>query len=190
LLTPAEYEDYELRTSGAGDWTSEIAGFEGTEDEWRSVAKLTKQRDDAVKEVNRQFHDKLINQDALKEAVKGLNAQLASARKETLGPERAAEVERGSSGEYRQLRAVLQRYEMDSALAARAYEIQQTAMTHANELRKDQNVDPEIRRAALEAIRQETERTLAETLGPKVLATYQKYDRGWFEKLGGAGDAK
>jgi hypothetical protein len=190
LLTPAEYEDYELRNSRAGDWASGLAGFEATEDEWRSVGRLIKQHDDAVRQVNRQFSGESFEKKALTEAVQKLNTELASARKEALGPERAAEVERASSGDYYQLRAVLQRYDMDTQLAARAYEIQQTAMKHANELRQDQNLPPEIREATLEAIRQETERTLAETLGNKAFATYQKHDRGWFKRLGNSGEAK
>lgn len=190
LLTPAEHEEYELRKSGAGNWSTGLAGTEVTKDEWLSVARLVRQRDEVAGELSRQLRDKLINQDAFNESTKKLNAELASARKDALGPERAAEVERGWSGDYQQLRAVLQRYDMDSQVAARAYEIQQTALAHANELRKDQNMAPELRRATLEAIRQETERTLAQTLGQKAFATYQKYDRGWFMRLGGPGDAK
>ena len=60
-------------------------------------------------------------------------------------------------------------------------------MKQADALRSDKSIDASARDAAMLAIRQETERTLAQTMGAKVFATYQKYDEGWFGRLQGRG---
>ena len=187
LLTAQEFGEYELRSSGAANWAWNAAGFEPTEDEWRQVAQLQKQRDDALAELNANKATTDAEKKARAERMQRLNDQLNQARDGVLGPERAAEYARASDREFRQVRTVTQKYGLDDAVATQVYELQRVAMKQADALRGDKSMDATARDAAMLAIRRETERTLAQTMGAKAFATYQKYDQGWFGRLQGRG---
>jgi len=184
LLTPEEFSEFELRNSNGANWAWGASGFEPTQDEWRQVAKLQKQHNDVLTELNT---NKPANEDEKKARAaetQRLNDELAKAREAALGPERAAEYARASDRDYRQVRTVLQKFGLEDTLAREVYELQRIAMKQADALRNDKSFDAEARSAALAAVQQETERTLAQTMGSKAFNTYKKYDEGWFGRLG------
>jgi hypothetical protein len=112
-----------------------------------------------------------------------MEAELNAAMKSALGAERFAEFQLASNSDYQQTKRITDRYELPESLAQQAYELQRTAAAHAEAVGADANLTPEARLSALAAIRKETERALATTLGPKVFGTYQEYHGGWLQNL-------
>ena len=184
ILTPEEFEEYELRSSNAAHWANIAVGFEPTEDEWRAVARLQKERDDEAAKLKSPKTATEAEKVARASELQRLTDQLAEARTAALGTERAALYDRGIDRDYQQVREVIQRYGLEDEVANQVYELQREAMKQANALRKDSLIDPSVRDETLAAIQQETERTLEQTMGSKAFSTYQKYDNGWFDRLG------
>jgi len=185
LLTPEEFSEYELRSSNAANWAGNATGFEPTEGEWRQVTKLQKQHNDALEGLNASKPANDEEKKARAAETQRLNDELAKVRDAALGPARAAEYARANDRDFRQVSKVIQKYGLDDAVARQVYELQRIAMKQADALRNDKSFDADARNAALTAIQQETERTLAQTMGAKAFNTYKKYDEGWFGRLGG-----
>ncbi|MFO1512339.1 MAG: hypothetical protein U1F83_05395 [Verrucomicrobiota bacterium] len=199
LLSPEEYLEYRLRGSSAGSWAGNLQGFETTETEWRAVARLKLDYEDALKqafpetdEVAGAFANRYgtplpppdaSEASAQEEVRRQMQAELEAAMKSTLGAERFAEYELASNSDYQRTKRIIERYQLSETLAKRAYELQHTAAAHARATRADANLSDEARASALAAIRQETERALATTLGAKVFNTYQEYHGDWLKQL-------
>ncbi len=199
LLSPEEYLEYRLRGSSAGSWAGNLQGFETTETEWRAVARLKLDYEDALKqafpetdEVAGGFANRYgtplpppdaTEASAQKEVRRQMQVELEAAMKSTLGAERFAEYELASNSDYQQTKRITERFQLPESLAKQAYEVQRTAAAHAETTRTDANLSAEARASALAAIRQETERALAATLGSKVFNTYQEYHGDWLKQL-------
>jgi hypothetical protein len=185
LLTTEEFSEYELRSAGAASWAAGATGFEPTEAEWRQVTKLQKQRDDALAEMDANKPANDAEKKARAEATQRLNEEYNKSRDSILGPERAAELTPPHDRDYRQVLTVTKRFGLDDAVAMQVYELQRVAMQQATALRNNKSIEADSREAAMQAIRRETERTLAQAMGARAFATYQKYDEGWFSRLQG-----
>ena len=197
-LSPEEYLEYRLRNSPAGNWARNLAGFEATETEWRAVAQLKLEHQEALKsafpgsgEASEAFARRyglsdlpnFAESSGQEEVRRQLQAELDAATKAALGPERWAEYELAESSDYQQTRRITDRYQLPESLAQQAYELQRAAAAHAQAMRDDVGLSAEARASALAAIRQETERALAATLGSKVFSTYQEYHGNWLQQL-------
>jgi len=197
-LSPEEYREYRLRNSPAGNWSRNLAGFETTETEWRAVAQLKLEYQEALEkafpqppELDYAFARRYglsattgsAEASAQAEVRRQLQAELDAATKTALGPGRWAEYELAQSADYQQTRRITERYQLPASLAQQAYELQRTAAAHAQATRTDADLSAEARASALAAIRQETERALAATLGSKVFNTYQEYHGNWLQQL-------
>jgi|GEM_PF-543301 len=198
LLTPEELLEYRLRNTGAGGWARNLSGFEATETEWRAVARLKLEYQEALQhafpetpgmdEAFARRYGLPASPDSAAAAAQAelrrqMQAELEAATKAALGPARSAEYELAQSSDYQQARRIIERYQLPETLAQQAYELQRTAVTLAQATRNDANLSAEARASALAAIRQETERTLAATLGSKVFNTYQEYHGNWLKQL-------
>jgi hypothetical protein len=191
LLSPEEFLEYRLRDSSAGNWANRLPGFETTETEWRAVAQLKLEHQEALQKMAPELDEAFMNRygkgesDArdAKEVRRQMQAELDATMKSTLGPERFAEYELASNSDYQQTKRIIDRYQLPETLAKQAYELQRTAATHAQATLADANLSATARASALAAIRQETERALATTLGSKVFNTYQEYHGDWLKQL-------
>ena len=197
LMSPEEYLEYRRRNSPAGSWARSLGGFEATETEWRAVAQLKLEYEDALQEAfpNAAEMDETFahryrawipngSQGVAQEDVRRkMQAELNAAIKSALGTERFTEYQLASNSDYQQTKRIIDRYELPESLAKQAYELQRAATVHAEALGADANLTSEARLSALAAIRKETERALATTLGPKVFSTYQEYHGGWLKGL-------
>ena len=197
LMSPEEFLEYRLRDSSAGHWGGNLPGFESTETEWRAVSRLKLDYEEALRkalppspEMDETFARRYglpvpnASETARREEVlQQMAAELNKAMKSALGTERFAEYQLASSSDYQQTKLIIDRYELPESLARQAYELQRTASTHAEATSTDVSLTPEARLNALAAIRKETERALATTLGPKVFSTYQEYHGGWLQNL-------
>jgi hypothetical protein len=180
LFTPEEYEEFQLRTAGAAQWAESLADFQPTETEWREVTKLqlefesqqTRLANDEPGDQQRGVHEK------------ELRDSLNAAIKEKLGAERFAQFELASNNEFQEARKITQRYGLPESAARETAEVQRAVVAQVQQLRDDPNISPDARQTALQAIQRETERTLAQTLGPKAFATYKQYSGAWLGELG------
>jgi len=198
LLSPEEQSEYDLRHSGAANWAANLAGFEPTEDEWRTVAKLTKEADDARAKLGPAMDPQMMQRyglappaatpDAALTAadrdaqLQALKASQDAAMQAALG-DRFAEYQRASDGDYQQLMRVTQRLGLGDDVANDVFAMRQAALQQADAVRGNANLPPETQQAALNAIQQQTMQALQQTLGADALPIYQQYGGQWLQQL-------
>jgi hypothetical protein len=180
LLTPEEFQEYTLRNSSGARWAASLSGFEPTENEWRAVAGLQTEFQNARSELG---GAQLADAERASRASE-MQTVLNQTIKETLGAERFAQYELAGDGDYQQTRRITKRYSLPDSVARQASEIQKAVVASVNQVRANQSLSPEAQQSALVAIRQETERALTEVLGQKVFGTYREYNGGWLQQLG------
>jgi hypothetical protein len=198
LLSPEEQSEYDLRRSGAANWAANLAGFEPTEDEWRTVAKLTKDADDARAKLGPAMDPQMMQRYGLappaampdpllsaadREAqLQAIKASQDAAMQAALG-DRFAEYQRASDGDYQQLMRVTQRLGMSDDVANDVFAMRQAALQQADAVRGNASLPPETQQAALNAIQQQTMQALQQTLGVDALPIYQQYGGQWLQQL-------
>jgi hypothetical protein len=197
LMSPEEFLEFRLRDSSAGNWARNLPGFEPTETEWRAVAQLKLEYAEAWEkafpngpDVDSRFaHRYGLPAPGGSEAAaqRGLRqqmeAELNAAMKSALGADRFDAYQLAANPDYQHTKRIIDRYELPESLARQAYELQRAAVAHAEAVGADANLTDGARLSALAAVRQETERALAATLGPKVFGTYQEYRGDWLKHL-------
>ena len=168
ILTPQEFEDYQLRLSQTSMMMRmQLASFEPNEQEFRDIFKLQKEFDNEYGAMGMGFSDE---PDKAAKAKKELNEQM----KVILGAERYADYERSQDHVYQGIAKVAQREGLPKEAGIKVYDMKKVAEIEANKVRADTALSAEQRKAALEAIRVETERAMGQVLGPKALESYQK----------------
>jgi hypothetical protein len=179
LLTPGELAELQLRESDVADWTGNLPGFEPTEDEWRSLTGLRSQYEESQRELG---NADLIDEERAARQNE-LQAGFDSAVQAALTPDQFARYQLANNDQYQSLHNVTQRYGLPDSVATESLGVQQTAQVQAAQVRANSNLSPEAQQAALNAIQQETERTLSQILGGKVLSTYKEYGGDWLTGL-------
>ena len=168
ILTPLELEDYQLRLSQTSMMMRmQLAGFEPNEQEFRDIFKLRKQFDDENGAMGMGLSE---DNDKKKTAQKELNDQV----KEILGADRYADYERAQDFTYQAIAKVVQRQGLPRGAGIKVYDMKKVAEDAARKVHEDKSLSTEQRKVALEAVRNETERSLGEILGPSGMETYQK----------------
>jgi hypothetical protein len=179
LLTPDELAELQLRESNEANWAGNLSGFDPTEDEWRAVTQLQlKQAGDQS-----QLADPDLSNEQRTALQNGMQADFDQALEAALGSDRYAQYQLANNAEFQAVRDVTQRYGLPDDIAAQAYQAQKDAMAAAEQVRNSQDLSPDARQAALTAIQQETERNLAQILGPDVMPTYKEYRGDWITGL-------
>ncbi len=179
LLTPDELAELQLRESNEAGWAGNLSGFETTEDEWRAVTQLRLDFD----EDQRQLANPDLGNEQRTALQNELQANFDQAVKSALGSDRSAQYQLANNAEFQAVRDVTQRYGLPDDIAAQAYQVQKDAVVAAEQVRNNPDISPDARQAALTAIQQETERNLAQILGPDVLPTYKEYRGDWITGL-------
>jgi hypothetical protein len=179
LLTPEELAKLQLRESDVANWAASLPGFNPTEDEWRSLTQLRSQFEasqNAPAGPDLTDEQRAAQQDEVQ-------SNFVNSVQEALGSDRFAQYQLANNDQYQALRNVAQRYGLPDSVAAQGLNVQQTAQAAANQVRANSNLSPEDQQAALNAIQQETEQTLSQILGVKVLSTYKEYGGDWLTGL-------
>jgi hypothetical protein len=153
LLTPEEFEEYQLRTSDKTNVRYELADMNVSEDEVRAIARAK------------------------------MKPGSADAIKELLGPDRYAEYQRATDWKYLQALRVTDRFDLPAATAVQVYQMHLQVEAQAKSVRADANRSADERQEILKAMQAETERALSETLGPNVFKTYHRYGGAWITDL-------
>jgi len=174
LLTAEEYDEFTLRRSTEARWADQAFAFEPTETEWRAVARLRNDFEKVRKELPQDESEET------KATLEKMEQELEGTIAGTLGSDRYAEFKRGVDSAFIETFRVMKRHGLPQEVAIQVFNIRQEAQMHAEEVQK---LAPEERETLLRAIRQETENTLANTLSPRVLATYMEYAGGWIKGL-------
>src|SRR5713101_1533255 len=185
ILTPEELEEFNLRNSStANNLRAQMSGFTPTEEEFRKIFRLQKTFES---EINKGFDatdDKQmeIKARAQDEAQNALNDEL----KKVLGDQRYAEYQRAQSGDYRTLTQMADRFELPADVAGKVYDMKQEVERQVQKIDANPNLTDEQRQKVLAAIAQETDRSVAQAMGPNAFRAYQKTAPPWLQGLNNA----
>src|ERR1043166_2958078 len=164
MLTPQEFEDYQLRLSStAMMMRMQLDGFNPSEQEFRDVFKLQKAFDDQFSVGGIGFGSDKDERDKRMTAQKELDDKI----KGTLGEQRFAEYQREKDFEYKAISKVAERQGLPKDAAVKVYDMKKVAQEQVQSVQNDRTLSPEQRQATLKAVRAETEKSIAETLGQK-----------------------
>jgi len=179
LLTPEEALQYDLRTSStASNTRQQLQGFDPTEEEFVSIFKLRKALDDeyGLNPGN--------NADAERSGPQKAEMQMKEQIKQTLGPQRFADYEMALEPGFQQTYIAVKQAGLGTTEARQIYVMKQVVQEQAARIRNDQGLAADQRSAALETIRQETERSIQALLGDK---GWQQFSQGisarWLNRL-------
>jgi hypothetical protein len=184
LLTPAELEDYLMRTSPIINRLRQPLSFmDATEAEFR-----------ALYQIHQQFADLLyppagIGGDFgadLRQQRSEAQAKIAAQTRAALGEERYAEFVRTSSNEFMQLTMVAARENLPAGSAVRAYNAREEAAKESWRIMEDRALDNDQKRAALTALAQTATTQLIAALGPNAGNTYAK-SASWLRTISSGG---
>lgn len=172
LLTADEMAEYKLRNSRFVDSVLQLPGFEAGEAEVKEIVRLKEQLAGTA-ELKEPNVDARITQRG------GAEKETQESLKTLLGPERFAQYQRGQDSAYVQIGQLVSRFDLPDPVAADVYEMQREAQSQLARLTADKTMTEEQRQAALQAIRAETERSLAGALGPRPFEMYRTLYGQW-----------
>lgn len=181
LLTPAELEEYQMRSSGtARNMRNSLASFEPSEDEFRQIFKLRKSLDDQFSSI--EGDDKLA-QEQRRLAQNATDSQIKS----LLGEDRFNEYKMAQSDDYRNIYQVTQRYDLPKDVAKNVYDMRKAVETERRKVEQNQNFTPDQKKEILQAMQQKTEQAVQQAMGEKGFNYYKKRDGDWIQRVGRVG---
>ena len=176
LLTPAEFAEYQVRTSAHAHWAERVIGFEPKPDEYAAVARLKLKLDTEFPAPKADDPD-----------AKELKAQRQVAEDlrllTLLGPQRFAEYQRGLDAGYQAAVKVATYYDLPPERATQVYDIKRATEEHLRSIRTDASLSEEEKAAALVLAGQDVSESLQKLLGEKAFKTYAQHDGGWLSRL-------
>jgi hypothetical protein len=167
ILTPQELEDYEMRNSPiTSRLRSACSLMNATEDEFRTIYRLQQQFNDQLNPTGGIFTSDMVKQrdDA--------QTQIAAQLKSAFGEARTAEFLRAQEYEFQSLAQLVQRENLPLDAAVRAYDLRTTTSEESGRIFDDKNLTTDQKRAAMQALAQNTKVQLIGTLGPNAGAAY------------------
>lgn len=178
LLSPAELEDYDLRTHRvANQLRNTLIGFNPTEQEFRALYKLQSAFDAQHGPLRGPISpDQMTVRSA---AQRELNEQI----KTLLGPERFADYARASDFNFRRTTQLVARLQLPPATANEVYAIQQDIQRRANATRADSSLSGADRMAELGALASEAEARITAQLGARGFEAYKQNGGTWVQSL-------
>lgn len=181
VLTPAELENYDLRTSNtANNLRYSLADFGASEAEFRALYRLQSAFDDQYR-----FTGGTMSQDqqrARSDAQRKLNEDIAAA----LGAERYADYQRASDYNFRQTSQLVSRLNLPPETAMTLYAVQKDTEERRNAIYR--NTTPESRSQMtpkLTALAEEATTRVNTILGGNKTATeaYKQYGGSWLTNM-------
>lgn len=169
VLTPDEFLDYQLRFSTTATMMRmQLNGFDPSESEFLAVFKLRAAFDEQHSPVAMDLTD--AEQKARTEAQQQLN----SAIKQTLGDDRYADYQRSQDYQYQQIYRIVNKANLDTDVANKVYDMKTIAEAQAAKIRQDSSLNAQQQTAALQAVRQETERSIHQVMGDDAWELYNR----------------
>ena len=174
-LTPAELDEYQLRTSAHARWAERVIGFEPKPDEFAAVARLKMKLD----------QDFPAPKNADNDAVKDFRTERQTAEAlrllTLLGPQRFSEYQRGLDADYQAAVKVAALHELPPERATQVYDIKRATEEHLNAIQADTTLSDEERATARAAAREQSAQSLQQLLGAKAFKTYEQNGGRWLK---------
>jgi hypothetical protein len=179
IMTPKEYEDYELRGSNtANSLRYQLAAFDATETEFLTLFKLQRAFDDRFGQMYSQPSQEEMRQRS--EAQRQLNDQIKAA----LGPARIEAYERATNHEYRTTSQLVARLELPPETTDQAWKIRDEIQKRGMLARQDQSLTQEQRMAHYAELQKEAVAKLTPLFGgTRGLEAYKQYGGQWIEQM-------
>lgn len=175
ILSPTELEDFNLRNSNvASQVRYELAAFNPTEEEFRTVYRLQSQLEPYVPNMSQEEMQRR------SEAQRQVREQIKAA----LGPVRAEEYTRATDYQYRQTSQLISRLELPPETTMKVWEVKQEIEGRANTLRRDTSIPPAERTKQLAALAEESTKKLTPLLGgARGMEAFKQYGGNWLQNL-------
>lgn len=162
LLTPAEYAEYKMRSSPALDsMRYRLAGFDGTETEFRTVLAAFNKMTEAAKASGRDYSK-----------TRAENERIDAELKMSLGADRYADYRKSTDFEYRSLTAMCARLDLPETAASAAYACKQQIQDESLRIFDDKTMRYEEKLAALKQLAADTRSNLVKALGEEAGKAY------------------
>ena len=180
MLTPEEFDNYDLRTSNTANHLCYLlADFNTTEAEFRALYKLQSAFDDQYRYGGVMTQEQ---QRARMDAQKRLNDDISAA----LGPQRYADYQRASDYNYRQTNQLISRLNLPPETATTLYALQKDIEERRNAIYRDST--PETRSQTTDqvtALANEATTRINAIFGGNKTATdaYKQYGGSWLTNL-------
>ncbi len=175
-LTAEEYAELQLRQSPASSLCERLVGLDLSEETVRAVARLQFANTEAQAALPPKAAD-------FKSRTAQLQQQSDEQTRELIGPDSFAAFRRATDVRYEPIYRVTQRLELPAATAGQVYDIRRQAEDAVHQVKADQSLAAEARRAQLQAIGAETRQSLSAAFGAKGLAAYENLDGGWMQQF-------
>jgi len=180
LLTPAELEEYDLRTSEtASEMRTTLAAFKPTPEEFRAIFRLRQVFAD--NNGSQTPGEATSEADAAKLHAAGQKVQ--QQLKELLGEQRLGEYEKAQDPDYQNLAMLGRRFELPTETTGKVYAIKQTVEEQSRLVQEDTTLSLEEKKAALRIIKARTGKTITDALGEKAAAVYRRFGGNWLDEL-------
>jgi hypothetical protein len=177
LLGPQDYEQYLLRNSPiARNMRDNLSAFQPTEDEFRKIFQLRK----ALEE---QTGGNRGNERMTREQRQTAQQQLEQQLESTLGEERFAQYRMSQDDRYRSLDEFAQRSNVPRETVDAVYEMRRSAEEARRQVESNPALAPEVRQATLQALAEETKRSVSQSLGESAWTEYQRREGSWIDRL-------
>src|SRR5688572_3138999 len=178
ILSPQEKEDYDLRMSQtAMVMRMSMGDFEPNEQEFRDIFKARKKFDDEFGVMG-----SAATKPEERERREAAQKELDDNVKSILGEDRFREYKYDQELSRSSLNDIVKEHNVPKQQALKVFDLKAAAQEQAAAIRKDQNLTPEQRRAALDAIQQETRNAVNGVLGSTAGEAY--FTKGsWLKNL-------
>lgn len=178
ILTPAEFEEYEMRSSPiTSRLRNALTLLDSSAEEFRTIFKIHQPFNDRINPPGGIMSSALFEE--RREAMRQLNEQLQAA----LGPNRYAEYARAISPEYQQLHRIAQKENIPTDTAIRAYSIREQVAAESTRIVDDGALSNDQKRTALETLAQKARGQINSTLGTTVGEAYTQVAARWLNYL-------
>ena len=124
-----------------------------------------------------------VSEDEVRSLAKCQLAKQDAQMRELLGPERSAAYERAGDSRFSPIQRVTQRVGLPDEIAVQVFDMRKAAEDRARQIALNPSLSDEGRQATLQAIGEETRRSLSGALGATTYAAYQRLDGGWVQQL-------
>jgi len=177
LLGPDELFAYEMLASPLAERLRErLRGFGTTPEEFVALYRLSRGLEAELAELPPDSPDREVRAEAAE-------AEFEQRLGELLTPPRRADYDRVSDPEYQLLHQLAVDHDLRPDVALDVYQMRETVAGQTARLREDPLLTAEQKRAALAAMRAETERSIAEVLGAPLLELYRQAGGVWLQEL-------
>ena len=178
LLSPEEREQYGLWMSeSANAVRSATYGMEITKEEFLVIYEAQKAFDQQWTGGDPEMMD-----EGARQRWSAARQQMETDLQRQLGPERFAEYKRGQDPDFHQLSAAATRFKLPKETARKAYEVKRAFFEVQRSMDANSSLSPEQRQQVLQAVQQESERTMRGLLGENAFRYYLRTGDGtWLQ---------